>query len=68
MESINYGIEGKDLHVVQLDDVRVRSGNQLKRWSTEPLCIPVRNRAASMEFVEPILPDITRKLDLSGKS
>ncbi|XP_073055027.1 squamosa promoter-binding-like protein 6 [Primulina eburnea] len=57
MESLSYGIEGKGLHVCQLDDARVRSGNQLKRWRTE-----------SMEFVEPILPDIIRKLDLSDES
>ncbi|XP_075522209.1 squamosa promoter-binding-like protein 6 [Primulina tabacum] len=57
MESLSYGIEGKGLHVLQLDDARVRSGNQLKRWRTE-----------SMEFVEPILPDIMRKLDLSRES
>ncbi|XP_073134953.1 squamosa promoter-binding-like protein 6 [Henckelia pumila] len=68
MESLRYGIEGKGLHGVQLDDARVRSGNQLKRWRTEPLCIPVRNRAANMEFVEPMLPDIMRKLDVSDKS
>lgn len=68
MESLSYGIEGKGLHVVQLDDARVRSGNQLKRWRTEPHCIPVRKRAKNMEYVKPILPDIMRKLDLSDKS
>ncbi|XP_073301340.1 squamosa promoter-binding-like protein 6 [Primulina huaijiensis] len=57
MESLSYGIDGKGLHVAQLDDARVRSGNQLKRWRTE-----------SMEFVEPILPDIMKKLDLSDGS
>ncbi|XP_073303325.1 squamosa promoter-binding-like protein 6 [Primulina huaijiensis] len=68
MDSVSYGIEVKGLHVVQIDDAHVRSGNRLKIWSTEPLCIPVRNRAESMEFVEPILPDIMRKLDLSDES
>ncbi|KZV39126.1 squamosa promoter-binding-like protein 6 [Dorcoceras hygrometricum] len=56
MESLSYGTEGKGLAVVQLDDACVRSGNVLKRWGRERLC------------VEPILPDIMRKFDLSEES
>ncbi|KAI3452918.1 hypothetical protein Pfo_009581 [Paulownia fortunei] len=71
MESLSYAFEGRGLLFTDSTDFQVdglvRSRNLLNKWGGDPLSVPTRDAVERMGFVEPVLPDMTRKSFLSNQ-